>query len=206
MNEQVKLAKNEEQPIRKYRTVFTSTKGLFRKKRWVILDIDEHGLTYRSEPNHAGAMFSSMYLVIDEIIIDERNFIITIKMNHEDYAVDLIRLDGDLWTNFNIIKERMFKFAEDKLIIKRQEWIAKKLSEELTKALREKVDKEIDAIVWLNKQGGVEFEVTYTGYTVETEICSGFLSNRGEVEFYRKSSSLWRVITCLFCWENNKNK
>ena len=64
-------------------------------------------------------MFSSMYLVIDEIIIDERNFIITIKMNHEAYAVDLIRLDGDLWTNFNIIKERMFKFAEDKLIIKR---------------------------------------------------------------------------------------
>ena len=40
-------------------------------------------------------------------------------MNHEAYAVDLIRLDGDLWTNFNIIKERMFKFAEDKLIIKR---------------------------------------------------------------------------------------
>lgn len=121
MNEQVKLAKNEEQPIRKYRTVFTSTKGLFRKKRWVILDIDEHGLTYRSEPNYARAMFSSMYLVIDEIIIDERNFIITIKMNHEAYAVDLIRLDGDLWTNFNIIKERMFKFAEDKLIIKRYE-------------------------------------------------------------------------------------
>lgn len=26
MNEQVKLAKSEEQPIRKYRTVFTSTK------------------------------------------------------------------------------------------------------------------------------------------------------------------------------------
>lgn len=37
MNEQVKLVKSEEQPIRKYRTVFTSTKGLFRKKRWVIL-------------------------------------------------------------------------------------------------------------------------------------------------------------------------
>ena len=32
MNEQVKLAKSEEQPIRKYRTVFTSTKGLFKKK------------------------------------------------------------------------------------------------------------------------------------------------------------------------------
>ena len=51
MNEQVKLSKSEEQPIRKYRTVFTSTKGLFRKKRWVMLDIDEHGITYRSERN-----------------------------------------------------------------------------------------------------------------------------------------------------------
>lgn len=39
MNEQVKLAKSEEQPIRKYRRAFTSTKGLFRKKRWVMLDI-----------------------------------------------------------------------------------------------------------------------------------------------------------------------
>lgn len=66
----------------------------------------------------------------------------------------------------------------------------KKLSEELTKALREKVDKEIDAIVWLNKQGGVEFEVTYIGFSVEAEICSGFVSNGGEVEFYRKSSGL----------------
>lgn len=66
----------------------------------------------------------------------------------------------------------------------------KKLSEELTKALREKVDKEIDAIVWLNKQGGVKFEVTYIGFSVEAEICSGFVSNGGEVEFYRKSSEL----------------
>lgn len=66
----------------------------------------------------------------------------------------------------------------------------RELSEELTKALREKVDKEIDAIVWLNKQGGVEFEVTYIGFSVEAEICSGFVSNGGEVEFYRKSSGL----------------
>jgi hypothetical protein len=36
MNEQVKLAKSEEQPIRKYRTVFTSTKGLFKLIRATI--------------------------------------------------------------------------------------------------------------------------------------------------------------------------
>lgn len=123
MSEQVKLAKSEEQPIRKYRTVFTSTKGLFRKKRWVMLDIDEHGITYRSEPNYAGAMFSSMYLVIEEIVIDELAFTITIKKDewddHKVYVVDLKRLDGDLWTNFTIIKETISRFVENKLVIKR---------------------------------------------------------------------------------------
>ena len=123
MNEQVKLAKSEEQPIRKHRTVFTSTKGLFRNKRWVMLDIDEHGITYRSEPNYAGAMFSSMYLVIEEIVIDELAFTITIKKDEWDdrkvYVVDLKRLDGDLWTNFTIIKETISRFVENKLVIKR---------------------------------------------------------------------------------------
>lgn len=123
MNEQVKLAKSEEQPIRKHRTVFTSTKGLFRNKRWVMLDIDEHGITYRSEPNYAGAMFSSMYLVIEEIVIDELAFTITIKKDewddHKVYVVDLKRLDGDLWTNFTIIKEIISRFVENKLVIKR---------------------------------------------------------------------------------------
>lgn len=123
MNEQVKLAKSEEQPIRKYRTVFTSTKGLFKKKRWVMLDIDEHGITYRSEPSYAGAMFSSMYLVIEEIIIDELAFTITIKKDewddHKAYVVDLKKLDGDLWTNFTIIKETISRFVKNKLVIKR---------------------------------------------------------------------------------------
>ena len=123
MNEQVKLARSEKPPIRKYRTVFTSTKGLFRKKRWVMLDIDEYGITYRSEPNYAGAMLSSMYLVIEEIIIDELAFTITIKKGeldgHKAYVVDLKRLDGDLWTNFNIIKETITRFVENKLVIKR---------------------------------------------------------------------------------------
>lgn len=123
MNEQVKLARSGEQPIRKYRTVFTSTKGLFKKKRWVMLDIDEHGITYRSEPSYSGAMLSSMYLVIEEIIIDELAFTITIKKDgwddHKAYVVDLKRLDGDLWTNFTIIKETISRFVKNKLIIKR---------------------------------------------------------------------------------------
>lgn len=66
----------------------------------------------------------------------------------------------------------------------------KELSEELTKVLNEKVDKDIEAIVWLDKQGGIEFEVFYTGYVDEALICSGFLSNENKVEFYRKSSIL----------------
>lgn len=66
----------------------------------------------------------------------------------------------------------------------------KRLTEKLTKTLNEKVDKEIEAIVWLDKQVGIEFEVFYTGYVSEALICSGFLSNRNKVEFYRKSSIL----------------
>lgn len=66
----------------------------------------------------------------------------------------------------------------------------KELSEQLTKTLNEKVDKDIEAIVWLEKQGGIEFEVFYTGYASEALICSGFLNNENKVEFYRKSSTL----------------
>lgn len=66
----------------------------------------------------------------------------------------------------------------------------KELSEKLTNTLNEKVDKDIEAIVWLDKQGGIEFEVFYTGCVDEALICSGFLSNENKVEFYRKSSIL----------------
>lgn len=122
MNEQVKLAKSVEQLIRKHRTVFTSTKGLLRKKRWVMLDIDEHGLTYRSKPNYSGTVLSSIYHAIGEIIIDQRAFTVTIKMGEMDVhricVIDLKRLDGDLWANFNIIKEKISMFAENKLVIK----------------------------------------------------------------------------------------
>ena len=66
----------------------------------------------------------------------------------------------------------------------------KKATEKLTNTLNEKVDKDIEAIVWLDKQGSIEFEVFYTGYVDEALICSGFLSNENKVEFYRKSSIL----------------
>lgn len=70
------------------------------------------------------------------------------------------------------------------------EYDCKKITEKLTNILNEKVDKDIEAIVWLDKQGGIEFEVFYTGYVYEALICSGFLSNENKVEFYRKSSIL----------------
>lgn len=66
----------------------------------------------------------------------------------------------------------------------------KKATEKLTNTLNEKVDKDIEAIVWLDKQGGIEFEVFYTGFVDEALICSGFLNNENKVEFYRKSSML----------------
>lgn len=115
-----KLAPKGQQPIRKHRVVFTSTKGLFRKQRWVMLDIDENGITYNSEPGHTGDMFSSMYLAIEEIIIDEQAFTITIKKpvcdEHKIYVIDLKILDGDLWNNFTKIKDTLIIFAGNKLI------------------------------------------------------------------------------------------
>ena len=64
-----------------------------------------------------------MYLVIEEIVIDELAFTITFKKDewddHKVYVVDLKRLDGDLWTNFTIIKETISRFVENKLVIKR---------------------------------------------------------------------------------------
>ena len=116
MKEQLKLAPKENQPVRKHRTVFTSTKGLIRKQKWVVLDIDEYGITYHSNPGYKGEMFSSMYLVLKEIKIDERSFTLTIKKNdHEVYVIDLKKLDGDLWSNFQIIKEKITSFAGNKL-------------------------------------------------------------------------------------------
>ena len=116
MKEQLKLAPKENQPVRKHRTVFTSTKGLIRKQKWVVLDIDEYGITYHSNPGYKGEMFSSMYLVLQEIKIDERSFTLTIKKNdHEVYVIDLKKLDGDLWSNFQIIKEKITSFAGNKL-------------------------------------------------------------------------------------------
>lgn len=66
----------------------------------------------------------------------------------------------------------------------------KKATEKLTNILNEKVDKDIDVIVWLDKQVGIRFEVVYTGFASESTICSGFLNNENKVEFYRKSSTL----------------
>ena len=115
-----KLAPKGQQPIRKHRVVFTSTKGLFRKQRWVMLDIDENGITYNSEHGHTGDMFSSMYLAIGAIIIDEQAFTITIKNPVWDdckiYVIDLKRLDGDLWSNFTKIKDTLIIFAGNKLV------------------------------------------------------------------------------------------
>ena len=116
MKEQLKLAPKENQTVRKHRTVFTSTKGMFKKQKWVVLDIDEYGIIYHSNPGYKGEMFSSMYLVLQEIKIDEHSFTLTIKKNdHEVYVIDLKKLDGDLWSNFQIVKEKINSFAGNKL-------------------------------------------------------------------------------------------
>ncbi|MDG3136244.1 hypothetical protein [Streptococcus suis] len=113
-----KLALKEQQTIRKYRTVFTSTKGLLKKQKWVILDIDEYGMTYRSEPKHTCEMFSTMYEAIEEITIDGCSFILNIKTKNDPsrvYRIDLKKFDGDLWSNFVKIRDIVTVFAGTKL-------------------------------------------------------------------------------------------
>lgn len=83
----------------------------------------------------------------------------------------------------------------------------KQIEAELIKALNENIDKDIEATVWSDKQGGIEFEVFYTGYASEVLICSGFLSKVNKVEFYRKSSTLpLSVTTPLTPYQITKTK
>lgn len=113
-----KLLLKEQQPIRKHRTVFTGTKGLLRKQRWNMLDIDEYGMSYSQNPGYSGQMFSSIYEVLEEIILDDRAFTLTVKDSHHIHEIDLYKLDGDLWSNFIKIKNTLTTFAESKLILK----------------------------------------------------------------------------------------
>lgn len=114
-----KIIPKEQQPIRKYRTVFTSTKGLLRKQRWNMLDIDEFGMSYTQSPDYNGQMFSSMYEVLEEIILDDRAFTLTVKDSHHNiYKIDLYKLDGDLWNNFINIRDVLTTFVGNKLILK----------------------------------------------------------------------------------------
>lgn len=106
-----KIAPKDEQPIRKNRIVFTSTKGFLKKQKWIILDMDEHGMTYRSQPGRYAKMFSSVYENLEEIVIDAHSFILTIKTKHDVYQIDLKRFDGDLWSNFQKIKTLLINFA-----------------------------------------------------------------------------------------------
>lgn len=114
-----KLAPVEQQPIRKHRIVFTSTKGLLKKKRWKMLDMDEYGLSYSEKPHFSGQMMSAIYAVLEEIVLDGRSFTLTIKNNcNMVYKIDLYQLDGDLWSNFIKIRDLLTTFSGDKLILK----------------------------------------------------------------------------------------
>ncbi|AUW97153.1 hypothetical protein [Streptococcus pluranimalium] len=115
-----KLATKEQQTLRKHRIVFTSTKGILKKQKWIILDIDEHGITYRGRPSFRNKMFFCMYQSIDQISIDDQSFILTIKINipqtHSHiYQIDLKEFDGELWNNFIKIRDVITSFAGNKL-------------------------------------------------------------------------------------------
>ena len=84
-----------------------------------MLDIDEYGITYNSGSKNKGKgiTFSSMYLALEEIIINERSFTITIKGKKWDSVIDLKKLDGDLWSNFLKIRNTISDFAGNILVL-----------------------------------------------------------------------------------------
>lgn len=109
-----KIAPKSQQPERNHRMVFTCTKGFLKKQKWIVLDLDEYGMTYCSQPGMNAEMVSSIYERIEEIIINERTFILMIKTKDElsrFYEIDLKKFDGDLWQNFQKIKTVLTNFA-----------------------------------------------------------------------------------------------
>lgn len=100
------------QPIRKHRQVFTRTTGVFKRKKERALDLDEFGLSYRSKQD----MFSSMYLVLDKIVIKERTLQVEVfseRQPNKPLKINVLEFDGDAWVNFNLIKSLLLRFAPE---------------------------------------------------------------------------------------------
>lgn len=108
----MQAAPSSMQPIRKYRQVFTRTTGVFKRKRERALDLDELGLSYYSKQD----MFSSMYLVLDKIVIKERTLQVEVllkRLPDKPFKINVLEFDGDAWTNFNLIKNLLLRFAPE---------------------------------------------------------------------------------------------
>ena len=106
----MQAAPSSMQPIRKYRQVFTRTTGVFKRKKERALDLDEMGLSYRSKHD----MFSSMYLVLDKIVIKERTLQVEVfseRQPNRPLKINVLEFDGDAWANFNLIKNLLLRFA-----------------------------------------------------------------------------------------------
>lgn len=109
--ENIISVRTNHQPERINRIIFTSSKGIIWKKRWVMLDIDDIGMTYRGL--NTDEYFSSMYDSIEEIIIHERSFRLEVKSKHYERKneIDLLKLEGNLWENYRFIKDMLLRFA-----------------------------------------------------------------------------------------------
>lgn len=108
----MQAAPSSMQPVRKYRQVFTRTTGVFKRKKERALDLDEFGLSYRSKHD----MFSSMYLVLDKIVIEERTLQVEVfseRQPDKPLKINVLEFDGDAWANFNLIKSLLLRFAPE---------------------------------------------------------------------------------------------
>lgn len=105
-------ASSSMQPVRKHRQVFTRTTGVFKRKKERALDLDELGLDYRSKHD----LFSSMYLVLDKIVIKERTLQVEVfseRQPNKPLKINVLEFDGDAWANFNLIKNLLLRFAPE---------------------------------------------------------------------------------------------
>lgn len=109
--ENIISVRTNHQPERLNRIFFTSAKGIIFKKRWVMLDMDDIGMTYRGLKTDE--YFSSMYDSIEEIIIHERSFRLEVKSKYYERKneIDLLKLEGNLWENYRFIKDMLLRFA-----------------------------------------------------------------------------------------------
>ena len=111
------------------RQVFFRKKGLFRKQKYITLDLDEYTLRYRDDTY----FFGSLYRELDRIIFHQSSLQIEfVKDNSHKteirngqeihyanriYRLDCLTLCGDPWEHYKAIEAHLLEFATPHTLI-----------------------------------------------------------------------------------------